>query len=249
MKSNSYHFRIKLSTLRWLLLLALLPLLVACVASSGPVRSGTAKVVTTTDNLGQPDTTSSTGAYLGTADYRIGGQDLIEISVFQVEDLNQTARVNSRGQISLPLIGTVTAGGLTASELERELARMLSESFLQDPQVTVFVKEFASQNITMEGAINGPGIYPLKGRTTLLQAVAKAGGVQDIANLQGIVIFRTVDGQKMAALYDLRAIRGGDAEDPEVYGDDVIVVDQSGPRSALRRVIEAFSVFNLFTPY
>jgi len=230
-------------------LLLLVGLISGCLTSSGPVRSGTAKIVTTTDNLGPPDTTSSTGAYVGTAEYRIGGQDLIEISVFQVDELNRTVRINSSGQISLPLVGTLLAGGLTVSELEKLIATKLSESYLQDPQVTVFVKEFSSQRITMEGAIGGPGVYPIQGRTTLLQAIAKAGGVTDLANLQGIVIFRKVDGQKMAAVFDLQAIRGGNAEDPEVYGDDVIVIDQSGPRSAMRRFLEAFSFFSIFRPY
>jgi len=219
------------------------------LTSSGPVRSGTAKIVTTTDQLGPPDTTTDSGAYIGTAEYRIGDQDLLEISVFQIEDLNRTVRVNSSGQLSLPLIGTVSAGGLTVSELEALLASKLAENYLQDPQVSVFVKEFSSQRLTVEGAIGGPGIYPLKGRTTLLQALATAGGVTDLANLQGIVIFRKVEGKKMAAVFDLQAIRGGNAEDPEVYGDDVIVVDISGPRSAMRRFLEAFSFFNVFRPY
>ncbi len=233
-----------------LVLLALFCLpLVGCLTSSGPVRSGTAKVVTTTEQLGPPDTTTDTGAYVGTAEYRIGDQDLLEITVFQIEELNRTVRINSSGQLSLPLIGTIMAGGRTVKELEDLIAAKLSESYLQDPQVSVFVKEFSSQRVTIEGAIGSPGIYPLKGRTTLLQALATAGGVSDLANLQGIVIFRQVEGQRMAAVFDLQAIRGGNAEDPQVYGDDVIVVDVSGPRSAMRRFLEAFSVFNLFRPY
>jgi len=234
---------------RLLVMVLLSFLLSGCLTSSGPVRSGTARVVTTTENLGPPDTTTNTGAYIGTAEYRIGAQDMLEISVFQIDDLNKTVRVNSSGQISLPLIGTVLAGGLTVSELEVLLATKLSETYLQDPQVSVFVKEFSSQRITIEGAIGGPGVYPLKGRTTLLQAIAVAGGVSDLANLQGIVIFRQVDGQKMAAVFDLQAIRGGNVEDPEVFGDDVIVIDVSGPRSAMRRFLEAFSVFSIFRPY
>ncbi len=223
--------------------------LAGCVSSSGSVRSGTTKAVTTTDSLPPPDSTSDTGAYVGTTEYRIGGQDQIEIVVFQVDDLKGTFRVNSSGQISMPLIGTIEAGGKTVSELETLIAAKLSESYLQDPQVSVFVKEFSSQRLTIEGAVGSPGIYPLQGRTTLLQAMARAGGVSDIANLQGIVVFRTVNKKKMAALFDLQAIRGGNAEDPEVYGDDIIVVDQSGPRTALRRFVEAFSVFNVFRPF
>ncbi|MFA5685262.1 MAG: polysaccharide biosynthesis/export family protein [Lysobacteraceae bacterium] len=231
-------------------LILLLLALAGCGAStSGGVKSGHAKAVVATDELGMPDTTTDYGAYTGASEYRIGAQDLLEISVFQVEDLNKTVRVNSGGQISLPLIGTVIAGGKTAQELEVEISGKLADAYLQDPQVGVFVKEFTSQRVTMEGAVRSPGIFPLRGRTSLLQAIALAGGVSDLANLEGIVIFRTIDGQRMAAVYDLRQIRGGDAPDPEVYGDDIVVVDQSGPRTTIRRIIESMPVFNMFRPY
>ncbi len=230
--------------------LALTSLLAACAGGSAQsVRSGSAKAVTATSELGEPDSRAASGAYTGKSEYRIGPQDLIEISVFQVEDLNRTVRVNSQGQISLPLVGTVEAGGKTVQELEAHVAGLFSETYLQDPQVTVFVKEFTSQRVTLEGAIKSPGIYPLTGRTSLLQALAMAGGVTDLANLQGIVVFRTVDGQRMAAVFDLKAIRAGNAEDPQVYGDDVVVVDQSGARTGLRRILETIPVFNLFRVY
>ena len=81
------------------------------------------------------------------------------------------------------------------------------------------------------------------------QAIAMAEGVSDLANLQGIVVFRTVDGQRMAAVFDLKQIRAGDAIDPQIYGDDIVVVDQSGAKTGLRRVLETIPVFNLFRPY
>ncbi|MFT3807398.1 polysaccharide biosynthesis/export family protein [Arenimonas sp.] len=117
---------------------------------------------------------------------------------------------------------------------------------VQNPQVTVFVKEYASQRITMEGAINKPGIYPISGKTSLLQAIAMGGGVTNLADLQGIVVFRQVDGKKMGAKFDLKAIRAGSSEDPQIYGDDIIVVDESGSKSALRRFIETLPVFSFF---
>lgn len=231
------------------MLLAAFVLAGCATSSSSPVSSGTAKAVTETDELGVPDTTSDIGAYTGASEYRIGAQDLLEISVFQVEDLNRTVRVNSAGQISLPLVGAVQAGGRTAQEIEGDIAEKLGKNFLQNPQVGVFVKEFTSQRVTLEGAVTTPGIYPLRGRTTLLQAVAIAGGVTDLADLQGVVVFRTIKGQKMAALFDLQQIRGGDAVDPDIYGDDIVVVDQSGTRTAWRRIIEAIPIFSVFRPF
>jgi polysaccharide export outer membrane protein len=171
---------------------------------------------------------------------------LIEIDVFQVDEFNRTVRVNSGGQISLPLIGVIQAGGSTVRELEEAIAARLKADFLQNPQVSVFVKEYTSQRITLEGAVRKPGIYPLSGRTTLLQAIATGGGLDQLANLQGVVIFRKVEGRKMAAVFDMKAIRSGQAEDPQVYGDDVIVVDQSGSKTALRRFVESIPAFSLF---
>ena len=235
----------KLTTL---LLLALCLTLAGC--SSGPSARHTTGGVTEMGTPGKamppPDTTSSGGAYVGVSDYRVGPQDLIEITVFQVPDLSRTVRVNSGGQISLPLIGVVQAGGLTIKQLEAEIGRKLSEKYLQNPQVTAFVKEFTSQRVTLEGAVAKPGIYPLTGRTTLLQAIAMSGGLDKLADPRGIVVFRQISGKKMGAVFDLRNIRTGKDEDPLIYGDDIIVVEQSGSKTALRRFIEAMPVLNVF---
>ena len=123
---------------------------------------------------------------------------------------------------------------------------LLAEDFLQNPQVTVFVREYTSQRITVEGAVKSPGIYPLSGRTSLLQAIVIAGGVTELANPRGIIVFRVIDGERMAAVFDLREIRGGNAEDPQVYGDDLIVIDESGPRSAWRSLLQTMPVLGLF---
>jgi polysaccharide export outer membrane protein len=197
--------------------------------------------------LPPPDTTSATGEYKGGSDYRVGAQDLLEISVFGVPDLSRTVRVNSSGGISLPLIGGVQAGGHTVSELEKILAELLSKNYLQNPQVSVFVKEYTSQRITLEGSLKNPGIYPITGKTTLLQAIAIGGGLDPLADLKGVVVFRHVEGKKMAAVFDLRDIRAGRSEDPQVFGDDVIVIEQSGSKTALRRVIETIPIIALFT--
>ena len=224
-------------------LVCLLLLLLAACASTG---GGSAS--TSGEPLPAPDTTSTSGAYKGASDYRIGAQDLLSISVFGVEDLDKDVRVNSNGQISLPLVGSVMAGGKSIPELEAELAKKYSGGYLQNPQVTVFVKEFTSQRITLEGALNKPGIYPITGRTSLLQAIALAGGVDDkVADLGGIVLMRTVAGKRMAAGYDLRQVRKGVVEDPQLFGDDIIVVEQSGSKSAFRRFIEAVPALGIFT--
>jgi polysaccharide export outer membrane protein len=233
-----------------ILLVSMLLMLSACAstgAASGQSRSSIVGNEVSGNKLPPPDTTAASGAYEGASDYRVGSQDLLEISVFGVQDLNKEVRVNSNGQISLPLIGGVMAGGRTIPELEKDLASKYASGFLQNPQVSVFVKEYASQRITLEGAIVKPGIYPITGKTTLLQAIALSGGVDDkIADLGGIVLMRQVNGKRMAAVYDLRAVRHGTMNDPQVYGDDIIVVETSGSKSAYRRFIESMPVLGLF---
>lgn len=225
---------------RCLTIFLLAGLLAAC-ASGGGSRQDMAR------SLPAPDSTSASGAYQGATDYRIGAQDLLAISVFGVQELNKEVRVNSNGQISLPLIGGVMAGGRTIPELEAELARKYAEGYLQKPQVSVFVKEFTSQRVTLEGAVAKPGIYPITGKTTLLQAIALAGGVDDkTADLGGIVLMRQINGKRMAAAYDLRQVRRGATEDPQIFGDDIIVVEQSASKTALRRFIESVPVLGIF---
>jgi polysaccharide export outer membrane protein len=210
---------------------------------SGPsVRS----TPTTGNSLPPPDTTSATGAYEGGSDYRVGAQDLLEITVFGVPDLNRAVRVNSNGQISLPLIGGIKAGGRTIPELENAIAASLEETYLQNPQVTVFVKEYTSQRITMQGSFKKPGIYSLTGKTTLLQSVAIAGGFDDLAQPESVIVFRQVKGKKMAAVFDVRAISTGAAEDPQVYGDDIVVVPNSTRKSAFQNFIKAAPALGLF---
>ncbi|HEX4854365.1 polysaccharide biosynthesis/export family protein [Arenimonas sp.] len=228
------------SILRTLVVLFLSAALVACgTSSSGSVRAGTTKAVTTTDSLAAPDTTAESGAFTGVSDYRIGALDMLQITVFQLDDLDREVRVNTSGMVSLPLIGAVQAGGKTVSELEALIASKLSETYLQNPQVSVFVKEFTSQRVTVEGAVRKPGIFPITGRTTLLQAVAMSEGLDPLADPSSVVVFRTIEGQRMAALFDLRAIRAGDAEDPLIYGEDIIVVDQSGGKTAIKSITDA----------
>jgi polysaccharide export outer membrane protein len=168
-------------------------------------------------------------------DYRIGPDDLLDIQVFGVDPLSRNVRVNARGQISLPLIGLLDVGGLTAQEAEALIARRLGETYLQNPQVSLFVKEYTSQRVTVEGAVNKPGIYPLRGPTTLLQTLALAGGQGPLSNMQEVMLFRVdANGNRQSRVFDVEQIRDGKADDPAVLNDDVVVVKRSPKREALK---------------
>jgi len=127
-------------------------------------------------------------------EYRIGPKDLLEISVFGLDDLNTTVRVSEEGKITLPLLGEVKVQGLTKTEVEKELARLLEKKYLQNPQVTVFIKEYQSKRVSVLGAVQKPGPYELLGRQTLLQIISEAGGMTEDAGETIIIIRQLADG-------------------------------------------------------
>lgn len=217
----------------WLILCCALPLNGLAAEEAAAIdaaRAPAAAVAKPAAEEGMPPKRTNT-----LADYRVGPQDLLEIQTFGVEALSRTVRVNSRGAISLPLIGSVEVAGLTSEEVEASIAAKLSKDLLQDPHVSVFIKEYTSQRVTIEGAVNKPGIYPLKGQTSLLQAIAMAGGQASMSNINDVMLFRSnSNGTKKILTFDVEKVRSGEAEDPLVQDDDVIVVQRSGSRTFLK---------------
>jgi len=129
-----------------------------------------------------------------TTDYRVGPKDLLEISVFGLDELNKTVRISEEGKITLPLLGEIEVEGLTKTELEKKLSQLLEEKYLQNPQVTVFIREYQSKIVSVLGAVENPGTYELLGRQTLLQIISKAGGLTQEAGKEIIVIRQQEDG-------------------------------------------------------
>lgn len=182
----------------------------------------------------------------GDAAYKIGPQDVLEVSVFKVPELSKTVQVADSGSINLPLVGEMPAAGRTAQEIERDLAKKLGAKYLQSPQVTVFVKEFNSQRVTVDGAVKKPGVYPIRGRTSLVQVIAMAEGLDADRASSEVAVFRSVDGKRSAARFDLDAIRAGSAEDPTMKQGDVVVVDTSAAKTFLYTLIRL--PFGAFVP-
>lgn len=115
-------------------------------------------------------------------DYKIGPKDLLEITIFELPELNQTVRVSEEGSISLPLLGSVVIEGLTKEEVQNKIAALLLEkNFVKNARVTVFIKEYQSKRVAMLGALTRPGMYELIGRMTLLQMISQAGGLTEKA--------------------------------------------------------------------
>lgn len=231
--------------MRKIFLLIMVGLLSACAGTGRTPASPTAAV------LIDPLALQAANAGADQQSYVIGVSDLLKVSVFQVPDLTINAiRVDAAGSIEMPLIGSVQAAGRTPTELSHDIQDQLGARYLQNPRVSVSVTEAASQKITVDGAVTNPGVFVMRGRTSLLQAVAMARGPTRIADLESVAVFRIVDQRRMVAVFDLSAIRKGEANDPIVYGDDVVIVNTSllsaSWRNALATIPSALAVFRFF---
>ena len=178
----------------------------------------------------------------GAAAYKIGPADVLEFSVFKVPELGRTVLVDDTGTIDIPLLGGVQAAGKTARQLETELASKLGAKYLQSPQVTVYIKEYNNQRVTIEGAVKTPGVHSLKGKTTLMQLVAMSGGLDAGAADSTVVIFRTTNGQRQAAKFDLSEIRKGEGQDPTILPGDVVVANSSVVKAAWAEFLKALPI-------
>jgi polysaccharide export outer membrane protein len=155
--------------------------------------------------------------------YRIGREDVLDIAVWRDADLSRTLPVRPDGYVSMPMTGDVLAAGKTPTELAEEIKERL-RPYVQEPRVTVIIREVNSSRIFVTGEVTNPGAYPLRGRVSLIQAIALAGGFTDFANSDGIVVIRTDDkgGQIPVRYSDLISPDGG--QDVILRPGDTIVV-------------------------
>ncbi|RJQ14287.1 MAG: hypothetical protein C4560_12595 [Nitrospiraceae bacterium] len=149
--------------------------------TAGPGQAG-ARIPGTVGREGQAGVphTDNPDAGLIESDYVIGPEDLLDIDVFQVDELKRTVRVSSSGYINLPIAGKINVTGLTVSQLEEELARRL-ERYLQEPTVSIFIREYRSQRITVLGAVKNPQVYNVTRQKFLLDMLSLSGGTTETA--------------------------------------------------------------------
>lgn len=172
------------------------------------------------------------------APYYVGPFDRLVIDVYGIEELSKReVQVDAAGRISFPLAGILDVNGRTPGEVEAELSTKLRQAYVKNPQVTVNLKETLSRLVTVEGEVRKPGLYPLVGKLTLMGAIARAEGTTDLSRLDDVVVFRTVDGKRYAALYNLNAIRHGAYQDPMIYANDVVMVGNSESRRVFKDFI------------
>jgi polysaccharide biosynthesis/export protein len=182
------------------------------------------------------------------ADYKIAPMDKLGIKVFKMEDLSGDYDVDLAGNISLPLIGQVEAANLTTAQLDDLLTKKLGAKYLEHPDVSVAIKSSTAHVVTVDGAVNGAGSFPVGGPISLIQAVAIARGTTEDANPRRVAVFRTIGGQRQAAAFDLTAIRRGQSPDPQVFPGDIVVVDGSSVKATQKKFLQAIPILALFGP-
>jgi polysaccharide export outer membrane protein len=165
-------------------------------------------------------------------DYVVGEGDVLQITVYDHPDLTTTVRVSGDGSIIFPLIGHVKISGLTISDVSHKIADMLSQGYIVYPQVTVFVQEFRSQKVTIMGQVKNPGLYELKGYTTFLEVLSKAGDLTKDAGDKAIVKRRAGPSGKKEKIItiDLKGLieMGDTSQDIPVLDGDSIYIPKAG---------------------
>ena len=176
----------------------------------------------------------SRASSLSNSGYEVGPDDVLTVNVFLIEELSGNYMVSGRGEITLPLVGSIKVAGMAVEEIEMILTAAYSEKYLENPDITVFVSDYQSQRVTILGEVNMPGVYPLRGTTTLLEAIALARGTSRIADLETVILFREENKKVYGYVVHLGDVMSGMKPDPAVFGNDSIVVPEDGSASFLR---------------
>ena len=196
-------------------------------AIQGFAQADQSRAAQSTASAPQPTDKIEKALLIVTPEYFIGPEDVLNITVWRNTDLSKEVTVRPDGRISLPLIGDITAVGRTAAQLSEDISAKLKE-YKENPQVSIVVKEVNSYAIYVLGEVVKPGKYPLRSKTTLLQAITIASGFTQTAARNKIVVFRFAKdggGQiKMKASYDDIVLRDGSNQNIELKPGDQIVV-------------------------
>ncbi|MCX6570948.1 MAG: polysaccharide export protein [Candidatus Aminicenantes bacterium] len=158
--------------------------------------------------------------------YRVGPGDLLELKVFQVDELSQTVRVSEDGSITLPLVGRIVVEGLTQEGVVQKLTGLLQAKYVKNPQVTIFIKEYKNQQVAVIGAVEKAGSYELVGRKNLLQIISMAGGFSETAGNEIFILREGTDGVTSSVAIDLKdlLVNGNQKLNIPIEPNDVINV-------------------------
>lgn len=218
-------------------LLVSLALLSGCRTRGGPVPYDV-------QGFGPPDRT----AQRLPAEVLIAPLDKVQVTIFRVPDLSGTYEVSVGGRLDLPLIGTVEALNRTPEQLAATLEQTYGARYLRDPDISVTITESLQSTLVVDGGVNRPGVFPIRGGTDLMTAIALGGGIGERGNPRRVAVFRKLDGVTKAAAFDLAQIRAGESENPAIYPGDIIYVDSvTGVPQEVRDILQTLTVLTIFT--
>lgn len=181
------------------------------------------------------------------SEYLLAPQDVVNLKVLNEPDISDPQlRLDNHGNLQVPLIGEVKAAGRPVPDVSREIRQRLAQTYIRSPEVSMSVVEPAKRMVSVEGEVKMPGVYELTTNTTLLGALAQAQSPLVTAKLDQVAIFRTINGQRMAARFNLNDIRSGLSPDPSIVDGDVVVVGFSRTKGAWQDFLKLAPIFNVF---
>lgn len=214
--------------------------LAGCASTAEPNIG--ASVVQPRTDLGQAGYT-----YARPTTYLLRSSDLITINVFREPELSlEKVRIGVEGNVSLPMIGSIPASGMTAKQLEQDISRRLAAIGLKTPMVSVNIAEYASHLVTVEGAVEKPGVYVFQPGARLSSAVAMASGPKRVAKLEQVAVFRESPEGIMIAKFDYAQVRQGTMLDPILQPGDRVVIGTDGLSVFWEDLLKALPAFGVF---
>lgn len=170
--------------------------------------------------------------------YTVGAQEQLEINVTDAERLSGTYLTDAEGYIAFPLVGDLFVSGKTPNQVARMIADRLRGEYIVNPQVRVRPTNMTVPSISVGGEVTQPGTYPAGTSGTLLRAVNNAGGLDDYAKKDDVLVMRTVADQKYIGVYNIEAIQRGNYDDPTLYAGDIVMVGDSPGRRNLENILQ-----------
>ena len=174
----------------------------------------------------------------GVRAYTVGSQERIEVTVLDAEPLSGTYLTDAEGYIAFPLVGDLFVGGKTPNQIAQMIADRLRGEYVVNPQVRVRPAELPTPSISIGGEVVQPGTYPAATSQTLIRAINNAGGLDEYAKSDDVLVMRTVGGQRYIGVFNIEGIQRGNYPDPMIYPGDIVTVGDSPSRRTLESVLQ-----------
>lgn len=212
----------------------------ACASSPEPVIGMAAS--TPRADLGQQGYSQ-----MRSKNYQLRPSDQISINVFREPDFSmENVRIGVEGNISMPMLGSIPAAGMTAAQLEQNVAQRLATAGLRTPMVSININEHASHLVTVEGAVESPGVYPFQPGSRLSSALAMGGGLARTAKSEQVAVFREGPDGIMVAKFDYGQMAQGTMLDPILEPSDRVVVGTDGLSVFWQDFLKSVPAFGIF---